>query len=160
MVGALFLDLSKAFDTMSHDLILSKLSDFGVAPLEREWFADYLFRRIQLVQVEHQYSSPFTIISGVPQGSILGPLLFLIFFDDLQKQLSEAHCIQYADDTVVFVAHQNLETINETLNNELCKLQAYFRNNELVLNLKKGKTETVYLALQNDCQSKFRIRYL
>ena len=79
MVGALFLDLSKAFDTMSHDLILSKLSDFGVAPLEREWFADYLFRRIQLVQVEHQYSSPFTIISGVPQGSILGPLLFLIF---------------------------------------------------------------------------------
>ena len=51
--------------------------------------------------------------------------------------------IEYADDTVVYVAHQNLETINETLNNELCKLQAYFRNNELVLNLKKGKTETV-----------------
>ena len=57
--------------------------------------------------------------------------------------MSEANCIQYADDTVVFVAHQNLETINETLNNELCKLQAYFRDNELILNLKKGKTETV-----------------
>ena len=53
MVGALFLDLSKAFDTMSHDLILSKLSDFGVAPLEREWFADYLFGRIQLIQFAH-----------------------------------------------------------------------------------------------------------
>ena len=70
MVGALFLDLSKAFDTMSHDLILSKLCDFGVAPQEREWFSDYLFGRVQLVQVGHQYSSPFAVTSGVSQGSI------------------------------------------------------------------------------------------
>ena len=111
--------------------------------LKKEWFSDYLFGRVQLIQVRHQYSSPFAVTSGVPQGSILGPLLFLIFFDDLQGQLFEANCIQYADDTVVFVAHQNLETINETLNNELCKLQAYFRDNELILNLKKGKAETV-----------------
>ena len=94
--------------------------------LKKEWFSDYLFGRVQLIQVGHQYSSPFAVTSGVPQGSILRPLLFLIFFDDLQGQLFEANCIQYADDTVVFVAHQNLETINETLNNELCQLQAYF----------------------------------
>ena len=71
---------------MSYDLILSKLIDFGVAPLEREWFNDYLFGRIQLVQVKHQYSSPFAVTSGV-----LEPLLFLIFFEDLQEQLSEGH---------------------------------------------------------------------
>ena len=143
MVGALFLDLSKAFDTMSHDLILSKLREFGVASLEREWFADYLFGRLQLVQIGNQYSSPFSVTSGVPQGSILGPLLFLIFFNDLQNQLSETRCIQYADDTVIFVAHEDVKTIEKILNDELRKLQGYFRNNELVLNLKKGKTETV-----------------
>ena len=143
MVGALFLDLSKAFDTMSHDLILSKLSEFGVASLEREWFADYLFGRLQLVQIGNQYSSPFSATSAVPQGSILGPLLFLIFFDDLKKQLSETRCIQYANDTVIFVAHEDVKIIEKILNDELRKLQGYFRNNELVLNLKKGKTETV-----------------
>ena len=128
---------------MSHDLILSKLREFGVASLEREWFADYLCGRLQLVQIGNQNSSPFSVTSGVPQGSILGPLFFLIFFDDLQNQLSETRCIQYADDTVIFVAHEDVKTIEKILNDELRKLQGYFRNNELVLNLKKGKTETV-----------------
>ena len=129
---------------------------------QTKWFWCCSFRKRMVCWLfvwEDTISSGWTpALLVVCQVNFRVPSVFDIFC--LQEQLSEAHCIQYADDTVVFVAHQNLETINETLNNELCKLQAYFRNNELVLNLKKGKTETVYLALQNDCQSKFRIRYL
>jgi len=143
MVGALFLDLSKAFDTISHDVILTKLSNYGVASAEIQWFTDYLFNRNQKVQIGSQYSSPFSLTCGVPQGSILGPLLFLVFFDDLQEHLTETRCIQYADDTVLYVAHENVTIIENLLNVESKNILTYCRDNELILNLKKGKTETV-----------------
>ena len=143
MVGALFLDLTKAFDTISHSVILSKLRNYGISSIEIEWFADYLFNRTQHVEVGNQLSSPFNVFSGVPQGSILGPLLFLIFFDDFPEQLSKASCIQYADDTVVYVTHNNVTTIESILNHELENLDNYCYKNELILNLKKGKTETM-----------------
>lgn len=143
MVGALFLDLSKAFDTISHDVILTKLCNYGVASAETQWFTDYLFNRNQKVQIGSQYSSSFSLTCGVPQGSILGPLLFLVFFNDFQEHLTETHCIQYADDTVIYAAHENVNTIEDILNSESKNILTYCRNNELILNLKKGKTETV-----------------
>lgn len=143
LVGAVFLDLRKAFDTISHDVILKKLRDYGVALREMLWFTDYLFNRTQFVQIGNQRSAPFHVTSGVPQGSILGPLIFLIFFDDLEDHLSKAKCIQYADDTVVYVTHNNVDTIERILNDEFDTLLDYFRRNELVLNLKHGKTESM-----------------
>ena len=143
MVGALFLDLSKAFDTISHDVILTKLCNYGVASAETQWFTDYLFNRNQKVQIGSQYSSSFSLTCGVPQGSILGPLLFLVFFNDFQDYLTETHCIQYADDTVVYFAHEHVNKIEDILNVESKNILTYCRNNELILNLKKGKTETV-----------------
>ena len=82
LVGALFLDLSKAFDTISHDVILEKLKRYGVFEIELDWFKDYLFMRSQQVEVGNQKSKSHSVFSGVPQGSILGPLLFLVFFND------------------------------------------------------------------------------
>ena len=86
LVGALFLDLSKAFDTISHDVILEKLKTYAVIDIEIAWFTDYLFNRSQ-VEIGNQKSTHFKVMSGVPQGSILAPLLFLLFFDDFPEQL-------------------------------------------------------------------------
>lgn len=143
LVGALFLDLSKAFDTISHDIILNKLQNYGVMSTEIYWFTDYLFNRTQHVTVGHQRSSSFGMTCGVPQGSILGPLLFLVFFDDFEEQLYKTSCIQYADDTVIYVSGKSVESIEQTLNTELERVYTYLKTNELVLNLKEGKTETM-----------------
>ena len=82
-------------------------------------------------------------MSGVPQGSILGPLLFLIFFNDFPDYLIESKVIKFADDTILYVSHSDIYTIETILNKEMERLYTYFHENELVLNLKKGKTETM-----------------
>ena len=104
LTGTLFLDLSKAFDTINHDLIIKKLASYGVGNHETNWFSDYLFCRSQTVIVGNQKSSKFNVSCGVPQGSILGPLIFLMFFNDFPEQLSRANCLEYADDTVIYFA--------------------------------------------------------
>ena len=141
--GTLFLDLSKAFDTINHDLIIKKLASHGVRDIELKWFSDYLFCRCQTVIVGNQRSSKFNASCGVPQGSILGPLLFLIFFNDFPEQLSKAKCLQYADDTVIYFASSDINEIEQVIHEEMNNLDSYFENNELILNLKKGKTETM-----------------
>lgn len=143
LVGALFLDLSKAFDTISHDVVLRKLSSYGVDNVELLWFTDYLFNRSQVVEVGNRTSASFNVVSGVPQGSILGPILFLIFFNDFSEHLEKSKCIQFADDTVIYVANADPYIIETTLNDELENVSTYLNDNELILNLKKGKTETV-----------------
>ena len=79
-IGAVFVDLSKAFDMVNHKLLIAKLSSFGITGIENKWFKSYLNNRTQCVSVNGTISNPKTIMSGVPQGSILGPLLFLFFY--------------------------------------------------------------------------------
>ena len=100
MVGAVYLDLSKAFDTIGHGLLLTKLQSYGANGKELNWFTDYLFTRTQIVEIGSFRSSSEPICCGVSQGSILGPLLFIVFFNDLTENIS-CRVIKYADDTVV-----------------------------------------------------------
>ena len=139
--GAIFIDLSKAFDTISHSVLLEKLSRYGIQDNELNWFTDYLFLRSQIVQFKGVLSEPNPVFTGVPQGSILGPLLFLIYFNDVPKSLCHSKIITYADDTVIFTSSKVLDAIQHNLSEDIDSLASWFGDNELIINLKKGKTE-------------------
>lgn len=143
MVGTVFIDLSKAFDTLSHNVLLSKLSSYGIRNNELLWFTDYLFSRQQYVQVNNHTSNLTHVLTGVPQGSILGPLLFNLYFNDVVDQLCECRILMYADDTVLYYGNKDIICIETVLTNELKYLADYFIQNELIINLNKGKTETM-----------------
>ena len=127
LTGAVFIDLRKAFDTVNHDVLLDKLTKIGVLGLERDWFSHYLMNRTQSVEFQGVTSCPMGISVRVPQGSILGPLLFLLHVNDLPGMTSEYSILIYADDTVLFCSPPQASLIANKLNNEFCaKLNAGF----------------------------------
>ena len=110
--------------------------------MELQWFTDYLFLRKQIVQFNGVLSEPNPINTGVPQGSILGPLLFLICFNDVHSPLRHCKIVTYVDDTVIFTSSSDIVVIKSNLSQDLHNLSNWFRDNELIFNLKKGKSES------------------
>ena len=138
------MDLSKAFDTLNHTILLNKLMHYGVAERELDWFKSYLSDRFQYVFHNNKSSSLQKISTGVPQGSILGPLLFLIYVNDLVKA-TDLNVIQYADDTCItipfkYTSNQNgLELSSTVINDKLNIIYSWLAANKLSLNLSKTK---------------------
>ena len=116
---AVFIDLTKAFDTISHSIMLSKLSRYGVSDMELQWLTDYLFLRKQIVHFNGVLSEPNPINTGVPQGSILGPLLLLIFFNDVHSPHRHCKILTYADDTVIFTSSNDIDAIQDNLSQDI-----------------------------------------
>lgn len=132
-----FMDLSKAFDTMNHNILLQKLTHYGIRGTALKWFNNYLVNRKQFVSFQSVNSPSLNVLCGVPQGSILGPLLFLIYINDIVKSSPLLTYVLFADDTNIFCSHKCLNTLIYTLNNELVKISTWFKCNKLSLNLDK-----------------------
>ncbi len=134
----IFLDLAKAFDSVSHTILLQKLEKYGIRGLALKLFKSYLSNRSQFVKVNGVTSSLLHILYGVPQGSILGPLLFLIFINDLPNATS-LYVKLFADDTFLCAQNPNFSALETEVNNELDKVAGWLLSNRLTLNVSKSK---------------------
>jgi len=134
---SVLLDLSKAFDTIDHDILLKKLEIYGVRGLALEWFRSYLKNRTQFVNYKTMNSTCLSMSCGVPQGSVLGPLLFIIYTNDLPNALTNSKCILFADDTTVFKSSSNINDLIDSVESDLLTLNDWFRANKLSLNITK-----------------------
>ncbi len=133
----MFLDLSKAFDTIDHAILLKKLQFYGIRGKALEWFRSYLSNRRQYVTYKNVNSNCSTISYGVPQGSVLGPLLFIIYTNDLPNTLRHCKCILFADDTTIYCSDKNTATLYARIKEDMNTLIDWFKANKLTLNLNK-----------------------
>ncbi len=137
--GVLFLDLAKAFDTVDHRILELKLQALGFKASAVSWFSSYLTGCEQVTKIGDVFSSKKPISCSVPQGSILGPFLFLCYVNDLTVNLLHANCFLFADDTALIVRGRDPDRIERELNHELANISKWFDANKLAMNLKKMK---------------------
>ena len=124
-------------DTVNHSILLTKVYHYDIRGVPYNWFKNYLSNRHQYVYINSTKSDKLPVICGVPQGSILGPLLFLLYINDLSTVSNLLTFIMFADDTNIFVSGHNLETVTQIANSELKKISSWFSANLLSLNVKK-----------------------
>jgi hypothetical protein len=133
-----FLDFSKAFDTVNHDILLQKLYAYGIRGLALDWIKTYISNRYQYVIFDNVCSDRELITCGVPQGSILGPLLFLLYINDIAHVSDKLYSILFADDSNMFCTGNNINTLISTMNSELDKIIDWLNINKLSLNVEKS----------------------
>ena len=124
--------LIKAFDTLDHQILFHELEHYGVCGPALQWIKSYFSNRNQFVQINDTRSSEQIIRCGVPQGSILGPLFFILYINDLPKSTRLAECLLFADDTSIFYSNSDPEHVASVMNSELTKISLWMKSNFLL----------------------------
>ena len=145
LTGMIAIDLQKAFDTIDHEILLSKMPLLGFSNNTINWFRSYLSNRTFHVSLNSYMSSAGKIVCGVPQGSILGPLLFLLYINDM-PQAVESDLFLYADDSGLVFQHKNISNINQQLNKDFHNICLWFIDNKLSIHFGEDKTKCILFA--------------
>ena len=136
VTGLVFIDFRKAFDVIDHELFLKKLSIYGATPSSVAWFKSYLSERKQFISLGKTTSKQLTVKQGVPQGSILGPVLFLLFVNDMPLHVQKSTMDIYADDTTLSLSSnwKTMPLLNQSLSQDLSEVERWVRENKLYVN--------------------------
>ncbi len=158
LVLGLYIDLQKAFDTVNHTILLDKLSHYGIRGTVNKWFKSYLSDRSQYVSVNGVKSCKQPVCMGVPQGSVLGPLLFLIYVNDIAKAISDSSVttMLFADDTNIFIENKDSGVLMAKAKKSLQELHDWFCSNKLSLNIEKTQYSifrTVNKSIPPECDN-------
>ena len=143
-IAAVFIDFSKAFDSISHSRLLTKLQNIGITNKALSWFQDFLTNRTQRVVIDGQASSWSTVQQGVPQGSLLGPVLFSIYTNDMPSTVSTSTINMYADDTALYASDINPVVAAQSVSEDLSSINDWCKDNCLLIN--QSKTFAMFLS--------------
>ena len=139
IVGAIFIDFQKAFDTVSHEILSLKLKAVDICGPLHQWLMSYLLDRYQYTEGNNQRSMSLPIKFGVPQGSLLGPRLYTIYTNDLPDQVEDGSIVMYADDTTIYSIGQNVEQFILSLNGLMTQTSKWNSLKKLTIHLSKPK---------------------
>ena len=156
--GSVMIDLSKAFDTIDHSIVLDKLCAYGARGTELMWFADYLSGRSQQVMLNGVTSEWSKVVKGVPQGSILGPLLFIIFVNDLPDVVEHSTVNLYADDTAIYTSGKDPGEVGLLLEQDLHRVANWITSNRLMMNVAKTQLMVVSSRSKQQLAESVRVR--
>ena len=148
----ILIDLQKAFDTIDHEILLQKMKYLGFSAATIKWFESYLANRIFKVNVGDEYSSPGDLSCGVPQGSILGPLLFLLYVNDMPQSVS-CDLLLYADDSCLVYTGKDIDNIETQLNNDFNSICDWFVDNKLSIHFGEDKTKSIIFGSKRKLNS-------
>jgi len=143
VIVAVFLDLKRAFETLDRSLMMKKLNKYGIRGVEAEWFLSYLSNRTQRTKIGEEVSDKIEVKLGVPQGAVLGTLLFIIYINDIVSVLNHSEICLFADDTLLFVTGETAEECVRKMDSDLIKVQMYLEMNKLKLNATKTKAMVI-----------------
>ena len=136
-----FVDLQKAFDTVDHQILLAKLNHYGIRGVSNDWFKSYLSNRNQYVSINGYESGLAALNCGIPQGSVLGPLLFLLYINDLNQAIKFCKVHHFAGDTNLLCLSNSIKKLNKLFNADLKNLVNWLKANKISLNVKKAEME-------------------